>query len=312
MSLPAAPPPATVVFATDNAYCQHLAVALLSLLEHNPHRALDVRVICIGVDDVNKSRLAAVGESAGRAIRFIDFDPKPYVGFRVDGHISWASYARIFIPKLIDAEIDRVLYLDSDILVLGAIDPLLDADLGGRPVAGVRQPLADRGSDLGIPGDRPYVNAGVLVLDLAAWRREGLTERLVKFIEANPARLKFHDQDAINACFHDRMMTLDFRWNVHHHVVGPSPETLGLTEADRREILRNARIVHFTTSSKPWHFMNEHPFKRDYWRVLGRTPYRRYRCPDVTPVNVAWKAARRAKWMIWALLGRPPARWSLR
>jgi lipopolysaccharide biosynthesis glycosyltransferase len=298
-------PPATIVFATDNAYCQHLAVALVTLFEHNQHLAFDIRIVCVAVAEANKQRLLAVCQAHGRSARFLDFDPTPYVGFRVDGHITWASYARIFLPALIEPEIGRVLYLDSDIVVLDAIDPLLDTDIGDHPIAGIPQPFTDRREELGIPADKPYVNAGVLILNLDVWRREAMTGRLVEFIEANAPRLKFHDQDTLNAFFHDRVLALPFRWNLHHHVFAATAQRLGCSDAERRRIFAEPGIVHFTTASKPWHFVNDHAFKRAYLRALRKTPYRDYRYPDLTPWNVGWKLGRRLKWALMRLGGRP-------
>ena len=297
--------PATIVFATDNAYCQHLAVALVTLLEHNRHLDLDIRVICVAVAESNKQRLLEVCSKFGRSARLIDFDPTPYVGFRIDGHISWTSYARIFLPGIIEPEIGRLLYLDSDIVVLDAIDPLLKVDIGDKPIAGIPQPYTDRREELGIPPDKPYVNAGVLILNLDVWRRERITEHLVDFIESNSARLKFHDQDALNAFFYDRVLPLPFRWNLHHQVFAATAEHLGCSDADRRRIFAEPGIVHFTTPSKPWHFLNDHAFKRAYLRALRETPYRDYRYPDVTPWNVSWKLGRRLKWALMWLGGRP-------
>src|SRR5262245_10575084 len=240
---------ATIIFATDNAYCQHLAVALVTLFEHNRHLVFDIRIVCVAVAEANKQRLLAVCQAHGRSARFLDFDPTPYVGFRVDGHISWASYARIFLPGIIEPEIGRLLYLDSDIVVLDAIDPLLTVDIGGRPIAGIPQPYTDRREELGIPSDNPYVNAGVLILNPDVWRREDITERLVEFIEGNSARLKFHDQDTLNAFFHDRVLPLPFRWNLHHHVFAATAQHLGCSDAERRRTFAEPGIVHFTTPS---------------------------------------------------------------
>jgi lipopolysaccharide biosynthesis glycosyltransferase len=297
--------PATIAFATDNAYCQHLAAALVTLFEHNRLLALDIRVICVAVAESNKQHLLEVCSRFGRGARFIDFDPTPYVGFRIDGHISWTSYARIFLPGIIEPEIGRLLYLDSDIVVLDAIDPLLTVDIGDRPIAGIPLPYTDRREELGIPPDKPYVNAGVLIMNLDAWRREALTERLVEFIRGNSAQLKFHDQDTLNYFFHDRLLPLPLRWNVNHAVFAASARQLGCSEAERRRLLSAPGIVHFTSGSKPWFFMNDHPFKRAYLRALRQTPYRSYRYPDVTARNVGWKIARRAKWSLLWLCGRP-------
>ena len=282
-----------VVFATDDNYCQHLGVTIASLLERNPGERFDLRCICIDVATENKRRLVAVCEERGAAPpRFIDFDASAYASFRVDGHISWASYARIFIPDLVEPTLDKVLYLDCDLLITDSIRPLWETDLGEAALGVIPNPISDRRIELGIPPDRAYFNAGVLLMNLAAWRRRGITARLVEFIAANSAILKFHDQDTLNACLHDQTVELPLRWNVHHVIFGESAARLGLAPAAHRALVERPGIVHFTSFSKPWHFLNEHPWKRGYWEVLRRTPWRDFRYADVTASSIAKRLLR--------------------
>ena len=185
-----------------------------------------------------------------------------FENFPTPAHFSIATYARLLLPELMD--VDSALYLDSDVLVQA--DPGLLMDAGresGAALAAVR--------DFGCPtfetalpdevartasGSVPYFNAGVLVMDLARWRRERLGEEIAAWLRDHPEEARFVDQDGINVVLANQIHELDPAWNVQ---TGPLHTLLRNPHDIRREhvqhspegLLRDARIVHFV-HGKPW------------------------------------------------------------
>ena len=105
----------------------------------------------------------------------------------------------VFLAKLLP-DLDRVLYLDADVVVVDDLRALYATDLGSNVVAAAPDLYRQyRLAAFGLSGSQPYVNAGVLLIDLARWRRESLTDRLVRFVERSGPQLELHDQDALNA-----------------------------------------------------------------------------------------------------------------
>ena len=132
--------------------------------------------------------------------------------------ITRATYARIYIPEVLP-DVERALYLDCDVLARRNVGELFHAEMNGYWALAspdVQAPFVP----FGVPnwhaagrsaGDLNF-NAGVLLMDLDAWRREGLTESLLRYL-TDGRHLRAQDQEAINAVLGCRIGEMDPRWN---------------------------------------------------------------------------------------------------
>ena len=166
-------------------------------------------------------------------------------------------------------QLDRVLYLDADMLCLGDLRPLWETDLRGNvlgavPDLAIPNFSAARGvrcwRELSLPALQPYFNAGMLLIDLQLWRESAVTEAVTEHLGRH--RVHFLHQEALNVVLKDRWLSLDFRWNViaSQYQRRYSPAGLALTRPE---------LVHFAGRFKPWEV------RTHGW--LGR--YYRARCP---------------------------------
>ena len=114
-------------------------------------------------------------------------------------HLSYAAFFRYFIPQFVEE--NRAIYLDSDVIVRGSLDALFSEDLGDFPMAAVEDDLT---SD--------SFNSGVMLIDVDAWRAEGVTEQLFEltnqFHESS-----FGDQGILNILFQKRWKKLPQKYN---------------------------------------------------------------------------------------------------
>jgi lipopolysaccharide biosynthesis glycosyltransferase len=177
---------------------------------------------------------------------------------------SVATYGRLLAPELVAA--DRCLYLDCDTLPRQCPSVLLAGPFAaGNPVLAVRNQNAPTFGDAhpltrlaawGVPPATPYFNAGMLVLNLQAWRAERAAEACLELARREP--LPYHDQDAINRHFLGRVGDLDPQWN--RQTSGAVPDW------------NQTAIVHYVGRSKPWnaHYPDglAQPF-RDTLRTSG-------------------------------------------
>lgn len=265
-----------VLFCCNPAFYQHLAVALVSMLENNPSALFDVHLMTSSRDEGLEGKLRqslAPYRHAALTVHLLPLDSHAH--FHVSSHITLESYLRIFAAEVLGNEIDKVLYLDCDLVVLGDLLELWRTDIDAYALAaapdlfgGFRRPA------LGIPMDRPYVNAGVLLLNLARWRRERLPAALIRFIEAHAGSLTFHDQDAINAVLHDKTRLLDRRWNVQAQMFRLRRHVFPEAHAAIRAACRRPAILHYAGPEKPWRFRVSVAKKRHYFRYLRKTEWR--------------------------------------
>lgn len=275
--------PIKLIFGVDGAYSQHLAVTLVSLLENNPRNHFDILVVTLHMAQSDRNRLSAlVARFSNARLRFQPFDIGGYSHFRTDGHISHASYLRIFIPDILPESVEKVLYLDCDIVVRDDIAPLWNLELGDSLLGAARNLFFVRHADLEMPEDADYFNAGVLLMNLKRWREADGTARLIRFIEAHHDHLWAHDQDALNAVFCGDFLELAPRWNFQTSMLWSEPDGLDLSYREFRQLLVDPAIVHYTTPSKPWHFSNTHPYKSTYYHYLAKTPYSSFAPRDIS------------------------------
>lgn len=258
------------VSVVDDTYVQHLGVALASMLQHlRPNMKIQIHVIENGLSRDNRNLLKRIVNRYNAELHYWKAKGQIPADLYISRHISEASYYKLLIPDLLrDIASDRVLYLDCDIVVLGDVSELWNTNMRGRALAAVRDWGGDvRCDELQIPDPSLYFNAGMLLLDLKKWRKRNLSSQILSFAVRNPDHLYFHDQDAMNAILHREWLPLDAKWNF---------QTNMLTHRRFKKI-SNPVIVHFTGSSKPWHYDNDHPYKLKYYEYIKETGWHDFR-----------------------------------
>src|SRR3546814_14538679 len=99
--------PIKLIFGVDGAYSQHLAVTLVSLLENNPGNRFDILVVTLNMAEDDRDRILALAARSGNVMLcFQPFDIERSSHFSTDGHLSHASYLRIFIPETLPASVE--------------------------------------------------------------------------------------------------------------------------------------------------------------------------------------------------------------
>lgn len=248
-----------VVFGADENYALPAAVSIRSLLDHyRGHRKLEIYVVDGGVSAESKRSLV---ESCDGIPQWVD--PKQRTTDRINEQlfISEAMYLRLQIPSLFP-DFQKVLYLDSDILVLDDVSKLWEQPLSAeRPIAAVLSwltPSGHRALEARGFGERSHnFNSGVLLMDVPGVRSS--IDRAIEIVRAGGLFLP--DQDALNLAFDGRWVPLAPRWNAQFHaqfrMLGhrSAPWRLGgyFTHEEVDDMLNRPAIVHFASPLKPWH-----------------------------------------------------------
>jgi lipopolysaccharide biosynthesis glycosyltransferase len=250
-----------LVFAADEEFARATAVAVHTALEClSPGIEPEVFILDNGLAEASRDRLnKVVCRVASREIRWMEV-PSEHLLDHPLAHVTPTAYARLLIPDLLPPNIRRAVYLDGDIVVKQDLSPLLQMDLGGAPLAAVRDFVTPRtDSELsplrGLVEPKPYFNSGVLVIDVTHWRKSGVAERALGFARGFGSELGFGDQDAMNAAsanWHE----LDFRWNVQVLMMYwpdlPRTELTDMLSRNRAGLYRDAAVLHFAGVPKPW------------------------------------------------------------
>jgi lipopolysaccharide biosynthesis glycosyltransferase len=283
-----------VVCTIDESYAQHCGVTLCSVFANNPGVECRVFLINDGLSGAARERLDRVAAAFSQRLTYCPIDTDVLRNVHISAHVSVATYFRILIPKILPTDVDKVLFMDSDIIVRGRLAQLYDLAIDRYAHAAVENPLASADViRLGMPTSAAYFNAGVLLINLRAWRDEHVAERVLEYANANAAKLVAWDQDALNANMYGRWLKCPPIWNAQEaFFVGFSASELGVSEQELKEARSDPRIVHFTGSAKPWNVYLNHPFEGEYFNYLALTPWRGSPPPKPPPSALRKLASR--------------------
>lgn len=238
-----------IVLACDEAYAMPLATALRSIAEANRGDwPLDFHVFSDGILDGTRRKIFDSLPKGSASIRWVEVDLEQFKGFSTIAHISKITYARFLIPSIFPDTVSQVLYLDADILVLDDLRSLWETNLQEAIVGAVLDGLDSqlKNGEPGfenIPHVQNYFNAGVLLINLDQWRKEGISMKAIEYLTLHPDS-RFSDQDALNVVCDGRWKKLDPRWNFVDFY-----EKVKISDLSAQQ---QPGIVHFAAWEKPW------------------------------------------------------------
>jgi len=274
-----------IVLATDNNYVQHCCVTMTSILLHNEN--VRFFIFTEGLSSDNVSVLKNQSEKYGGNLEIItvysDVIKKMPMPSCASDHISVATYYRLFVSSLLPADIERIIYLDCDIIVRGDLSVLWAMDIDRYALAAVYQNNewsdgADSWNRLSISRNTGYFNAGVLLINLKYWRDNNVEERLLGYIANNYDLIHSHDQDTLNAVLGNEMCPLDCSYNFLPNFYMNMLELSFPDKVDYAQkipiVKKNPTIVHYVYKPKPWESGCNHPLRKEYYKYLNYTPWK--------------------------------------
>lgn len=265
-----------VLFTVDKGYLSHLTVTLRSLIKSNGDKFFNVYIMSA---DLSEDLLAPLKTEFGNRARFkiIEMNDGEFDGFPTVKRYPVAIYYRIFAPLLITDDIERILYLDCDIIVRGDIDLIYMQDFCGNFYIGctqVRNFLRRFNTvRLGVEKDYVYLNTGVVVMNVKALKNALNIEEIKEFTLKNKHKMIFFDQDIICKFFGDKIKLADTkRFNLSDRRI--RIENLYLPDGqkiDEKWIDENAVILHYLGRNKPWKKSYRGVLLKYYDEVAGKS-----------------------------------------
>lgn len=288
---PGMPKPVPVVFAADDNYVPQLATTVYSAMKNaSKNRFYDVVVLQrnIAWDKQERMRDFFYKQFPNMTLRFTNVD-RMMNGYNLstnNKHISVETYYRFLIQGILPFY-DKVLYLDSDIIVPGDIAELYDTDLGDNMLAAVRD--IDFLGNLNIKDGKrmqyaqetlkmrdpyDYFQAGVLVINTKALRGSYTIQQWLDY--ATNSDFIYNDQDVLNAHCEGKVLYLPWEWDVVHDLenrVGRIfSQAPGRYFDEYMASRNNPKIIHYAGYVKPW-TDPDCDFASVYWRYARETPF---------------------------------------
>ena len=189
---------------------------------------------------------------------------------------SFPNYYHFLIGELIPKEINKCIYLGSDICVNKDLSGLFNIDIENNYLAGVvsfEEYFLEKKyrKKLNISSMKTYVNLDVLILNLKEIRKDNMTQ---KFIDLSKRNINFHTQDIINLACYGRIITLPLKYNVMTSKV--KMDNPHLNELYKEEEIIDAKIspyiVHYSDKKKPWNGIQIY-MEKYWWNIAKKTPF---------------------------------------
>jgi lipopolysaccharide biosynthesis glycosyltransferase len=199
--------------------------------------------------------------------------------------ISLDAYSRLFIPN-IKRDLEKIIYLDVDLIVVQDIKKLYDIDLGSYTIGAVSEYYNIDYSihkfklmDI-IPqqNDKKEFNSGVLLIDCKKWREENIFDKLLKIQLNYGNKILQQDQGLLNKYFYNNYFELDLSCNI---MVSGHTSIYDYKNGDLKNKLKviesNPFIIHFCIHPKVWHtnLVNAKsiPYFTYWWYYAKKTPF---------------------------------------
>ena len=275
-----------ILYTLNENYLPHLAASLCSLCENNKGAEnITFHIISLGISNEGKQKISDLCNRYQRNFVFYEFgDMREKLKGEYDtGGFDTSVLSRLFVGSTVPRELDRILYLDCDTIIIDDISKYYNIDFCGKVIAAVPEPVitASRRGTLGMQPECDYYNAGVLLFNLDVWRNEDCEEKVINYFLENWKNLPGNDQDAINACFKNRIVTVPPKYNYGSYnlyypykllkkLAGASSY---VTKEEYDDSKANPAIIHYLGEERPWRIGNTHPYSNEYIKYLSMTPW---------------------------------------
>lgn len=250
-----------IAFGIDANFVRGMGVLINSISAANANEKIMYHIFNDGMNAEDLRRLKELSKYDRMVIKLYFIDRS--VLEKLPTTIAWslATYYRFVMGKVLYGQVDKVLYLDADILCIGALSSLKHMDMGNHIVMAIAEEGDVNVRRLSLKQGK-YFNAGVLYIDLNKWNEENISEKALRLIQEDPRKYTYLDQDVLNLLLDGKTRFIDRKWNYLY-------DMRKMDSALPEGII----LVHFI-GDKPWQRWSEHHFMAElYAKAMDQSPW---------------------------------------
>lgn len=244
--------PIAILVTLDALYLRPLCVMLRSLAARTPERDFRVFVLHSSLTPADLDAVRRAIEGCRMTLEEIRVSGGGLDGAPTTDRYPREMYYRIFAAQVLPPELDRVLYLDPDVLAINPVEKLYATPMGDALFAACSHVHASLRKlnelRLGMKKDAPYINSGVMLLNLSRLRREQRPETVQEWL-AEHKSLFLPDQDVISTLYGDRILLLDaLQYNLGEKFYLSCrlrPRSVGEGRPDLAWVRQNTVLIHY-------------------------------------------------------------------
>lgn len=245
-----------ILIATNSYYLMPTKVMISSLIKNNKN----IINFYLLQSDLKQNELLSlkdfITKFKGVKLITLDVNTELFSELTLYDHLSKESFYRLLAHEILPGDIERVLYLDGDIIINNSIEELYNMSFiengeeksfivcEGKGISKRNYEIYD---NLAIPHDTKYFNSGVMLMNLKKLRDTISINEFFSFITNHKDRLLYHDQDVLNGLFYDDVKYVN--WEIYNKTI------LHIhSKKEENETLKDAKIIHYAGSDKPWNY----------------------------------------------------------
>lgn len=257
-----------IAIAFDKNYLPPFYALITSIFNNNKNQDICFHLIVNSNVSVNEFLLIQ---------NYIKQNNATFISYNVNENLlsqfvilgTWTSsvYYKMFFPILIDKSISKLLYLDTDMLVIGDLKPIFEIQLGEIPLAAVYDNYVKVQPDIGIIEEGKYFNSGMLLYNIPVWNKMDISNKAIEYLSKYPDRIKYVDQCALNAVIQGDWLSVSEKYNLMYSYV---PQEISLKKLE--VFMKDKVIIHYTLQ-RPWNFLCLNRLRYLYKYYLNISPY---------------------------------------
>lgn len=264
-----------IAVAANEAFFKYLYVMLTSLLENNKSHPIRLFLLSADIGEAQEEQIGNLVKKYGQDFCFMKIDKSRFPKeLPVNETITLETYFRFALIDLLPAELERILYLDVDVIVNKSLHEFYEMDFEDNFFCVCRDVTADVTERIGqsevlnsIRAAGRYFNAGILLFNLKKLRESTSFSFLMQKALEMKDELTFHDQDLLNCVFRNAVKYAD---PLQYNLIARTAYNAGY---GYQEVKENVTILHYA-GSKPWDYKDvRYALEEFWWEYAKMTPY---------------------------------------
>jgi lipopolysaccharide biosynthesis glycosyltransferase len=275
-----------IALCFDDNYLMAGGVLISSILYTNKNSEIVFHIITEHLSLKSQNKLQGLLTNSHSEIKFYTIDSSLIKELPLGKakYISIATYIKLFIPIILPQTISKVLYLDSDMVVIGALTALWNIDIADYPIGATIDSQCDDIRTFNRIGyintGKGHFNTGMVLFNTICYREQGVLEKALLYIKENPEKLVYPEQDVLNFILAENWKKIVLNYNLMspHYYYSIESMLIRSTYFDEiREARENPVIIHYAGSIKPWHKECCVPLKEVWFFFKSLSPWKNER-----------------------------------
>lgn len=244
-----------LLFCINPKFRPLLCQCLRSIVENGGEERYDAYILHSDLTDADMDAVRAVSDRV--SCRFLSVDAGNFDGFPESSRYPRQIYYRLAAPLLLPEELDRILYLDVDTLVINPLKELYTMDFQGNyyiACTHIREALTKLNDRrLNVPDGSPYVNTGVMVLNLPALRENLTMDEIRRTALQKIDSFWLPDQDLLTVLHGDKILLADTqKYNLSDRILNIYNANPKNPRHNLDWVRENTVVIHYCGKNRPW------------------------------------------------------------